>query len=199
MFKPALTVKVALVIAGLSLLTACSHFNMGTMWAMRNVDFKTVDPTVVRLALGLPDGADFESVDLELKLSKGDELLMAETIAIEVITTGPEVNRVGFPLEVHNGVVLKIPDDQVAVIAEMRRRMANLERQEIDGSLDIGIKSRFVPAWIAKVCTGDTPRRLKVKSWIMIDEAQGYLPLLKDSTLGKLIGSTSAKFCQQEG
>ena len=53
MFKNSVKFKGLLVIIALSLLTACTHFNMGTMWAMRNVDFKTVDPAVVRLALGL--------------------------------------------------------------------------------------------------------------------------------------------------
>ena len=91
MKKSLITLRTFTAIACLFTLSACTQMQLGTMWAMKDVDLSTVDPSVMRIALGLPDGASFSEVSVEMKLSRDEEVLFNEKFDLDIVTTGQEM------------------------------------------------------------------------------------------------------------
>ena len=64
---------VNLALVFLFMVSGCAQIELRTAWALRNVDFLSVDPGVMRLAFSLPDGAVLDKATLELQFSRNEE------------------------------------------------------------------------------------------------------------------------------
>jgi hypothetical protein len=174
--------------------SACSHMQLGTLWSMRNVDFVTVDPGVIRIALALPEGARLSSVALELEFTRQSENLFEDRIELDLLTSGAELGQPGLPRPIGNIVVLRVPGSRAADVRKLRN-LYLAERSEPKGaSASFGIDASLDQDWIKKYCEEET-KSLEISAWIMVDRQQGYLPLMKDSEVTKMLAIQSSGIC----
>ena len=60
----------------------------------------------------------------------------------------------------------------------------------------MGVDSSLNQAWVTQYCAaGNTGFR--VQAWIMVDESEGYLPLVGESEITRLLDAQSNNFCPQ--
>lgn len=188
--------KLIVVIACLVNVSACAHVKLATVWALRDVDLLTVDPGIMRLALALPRGASFSAVTVKMKFIRAGNILIDEDFELEIITDGPEMSRYGLPGHLENLHVLRVPKTRIADMVNFQTEYIS-ERTEPRGSqATFGIGSKLDPEWLDEYCGGGK-RALEISAWILVDDQQGYLPLLKDSQIGRLLGAQSRDFCSQ--
>ena len=102
--KVASTLVLCLVLLG-----GCAQVAMRTAWALKDVDYLTVRPEQVRLALSLPAGATLDKVSLNLSFSREGITELDHHIGFDILASGQEVDRVGFPPDTRNGIVLRLP------------------------------------------------------------------------------------------
>jgi len=183
-----LTVVCLLVVGG------CASVNFATLGALRDTELSTVDPFVVRLALDLPAGASFSAVGMTLQFIRGGEVLVDEHFQLEVLTSGPELHALGLPRQVGSRLVLRVPRSKVADVVNFQRLYALESKQRRGAQATFGIDSKLDPDWVDEYCAGN-PEDLKITSWILVDRQQGYMPLLKNSDIGKFIDAQSSNFC----
>lgn len=184
------------LVALICLLTcsACSHMRLGTLWSMRNVDFAIVDPGVVRIALALPEGASLSSVALELAFTRQSENLFEDRIELDLLTSGVELGQPGLPRPIGSIVVLRVPRSRVADVRKFQS-LYLAERSEPKGaSASFGIDTSLDQDWIKKYCEEET-KSLEISAWIMVDRQQGYLPLVEDSEITKMLDVQSSGIC----
>jgi hypothetical protein len=190
------TKKIIVVIACLAFVGACAHVKLTTAWAMRDVDLLTVNPGVMRLALVLPRHARFSSVTVTMKFTRGGKVLINDEFKLETITDGPEIKKPGLPEQLDNLIVLRVPNSKIDNMVNFQTEYM-LEVAEPRGSqASFGIDSKLEPDWINEYCDSGK-QDLKISAWVLVDEQQGYLPLLKDSQIGRLLNAQSDNVCLQ--
>jgi len=183
-----LTVVCLLAVGG------CASINFATLGTLRDTELSTVDPSVVRLALDLPAGASFSAIGMTLRFIREGEVLVDEHFQLEVLTSGPELHAPGLPRQEGNRVVLRVPRSKVADVANFQRLYALESEQRRGAQATFGIDNWLDPDWVDEYCAGH-PDDLKITSWILVDRQQGYMPLLKNSDIGKFIDAQSSNFC----
>lgn len=188
--------KIALtVLVYMLTLSGCAQLQLSTAWSMRNVDYLTVHPGVVRLALALPEGAVLEHAVLDLTFSLDDHVEIEHRIPFDVLTDGVEVGRVGFPDSGTSNIVLRIPADRVEDIASYQRALLRAREGGLNGSASMGIDSKLDPQWVKEYCAAGNAS-FKVQAWILVNDLDGYLPLIRESEIMKLLNTQSENFCQ---
>jgi hypothetical protein len=186
--------KALLIAVCLSAVTACAQLNVSTAWSLRDLDFMTVDPRTVRLALALPDGAEIREATITMQFRRQENLLIDETVELEIIRSGPEVEKVGFPTHLTNRFVLRIPASRVDVVVNYQRLLLREREAGSGASATFGIGNRMDPDWLDEHCaSGGGP--ITISAWALVSDAQGYLPLFGDSQLGKLIDAQAQGIC----
>jgi hypothetical protein len=186
--------KALLITACLGAVTGCAQLNVGTAWSLRDLDFMTVDPRTVRLALALPDGASIREATVTMQFRRQETLLIDETLELEIIKSGVEVDKVGFPTHLTNRFVLKVPASRIDVVVNYQRLLLREREAGSGASATFGIGSRMDPDWLEEHCaSGNGP--ITVSAWVLVNETQGYLPLFDDSPLGKLINAQAQDVC----
>ena len=169
---------------------------MRTAWALKDVDYLTVRPEQVRLALSLPAGATLDKVSLNLSFSREGITELDHQIGFEILTSGAEVQRVGFPPGTRNGIVLRLPTAHIQEVVAYQRALLSARENRQSSSASMGVDSRLNQAWVTQYCAaGNTG--FTVQAWIMVDEAEGYLPLIGESEITRLLDAQSKNFCPQ--
>lgn len=191
--------QVIMFILCLSALTACSTLQLSTLWSLKDVDLLHVNPGEFRLALTLPEGANILSVPLimQMKVSDQETYLINQTFDLDIITSGQEVNRIGLPYDPPNLFVLRVPPSKVDEVVRFQNLMKVEQNSDRDGFAKFGVNSKIDPAWIKSYCENDG-RPLQLSAWVLVDEQQGYMPLIKDSQIAKVLDFQTHGVCAQE-
>lgn len=183
-----------LATACLIMVCSCSNLPLGTLWAMKDVDFLKVNPAVVRIALDLPAGASFKSVSLEMKLITAGVVMIDQRFDLDIATTGSELERFGLPQNPGNLVVLKVPESHIDDLLQFQNLIVAEHSDAQGGQASFGIDSKLDPAWIKANCDAGM-KDLEISAWVLVEPEQGFLPLLKSSNLGKLLKAQSSGLC----
>ena len=187
--KAASALVLCLVVLG-----GCVQVPMRTAWALKDVDYLTVAPEQLRLALSLPAGAILDKVSLNLSFSREGITELDHHIDFDILTSGREVDRVGFPPGARNGIVLRLPTAHIQEVLGYQRALLNARENRQSSSASMGVDSRLNQAWVTQYCAaGNTGFR--VQAWIMVDESEGYLPLVGESEITRLLDVQSNNFC----
>jgi hypothetical protein len=167
----------------LSVLGACSHMPVSTMWALRNFDAATVDPVTLRAAVQLPESFEPQPRGVTLTVGwrrEGEEAHEAKFVLKE--TTAPEDVA---PLEKERkpGTRLFVYRVDLADFAEIRaRQRAFLDEKarnpgKTSGSFGVGAEACRHGAFPAGP--------LLTTSFLRTQPGGPYLILLKDLDLRK--------------
>jgi hypothetical protein len=161
-------------------LAACSHVPVSTMWALRNFDAATVDPSVLRAAVRLPEIFEPQKGGVTLKIGwwrDGEENAKHEMNVVLKETTAPE--DVG-PLTAEKKAGTRVsayrvdPSDYPAIRARQKEFLEEKARNpgKTHGSFGVG----------AEACRrGDFPDGpLLTTTWLRTQPSGGYLTVLKD-------------------
>ena len=129
-----------------------------------------------------------------MQFRRQETLLIDETVELEIITSGVEMDKVGLPADLTNPFVLMVPASQVDIVVKFQRLLLREREAGSGASATFGIGSRMDPDWIEEHCASRNGP-ITISAWVLVNEAQGYLPLLADSQLGKLIDAQAQDFC----
>lgn len=184
-------------------MTGCSHINMGTLWALRGTTYESLDPEVTHLAIALSEAIHLQSVHIEIAFKLGELQMIDETIELDIITSGPEMDKVGFPDGLYNRFILRVPREKIEIMKNFQHQISLTKNSKEKTQMSFGIGTIIDPQSIKDFCKGKV-RRVNISAWILTDPKKGYLPLIKDSDLSKLLGSQTQGFChsslkQEEG
>jgi hypothetical protein len=189
--------KILLTTCFLLMLTACAHIELRTAWALKSVDYVSVNPSVMRLAFSLPAGAILDQVALNLRFTRDDRLVVAHQIPIDIVTSGTEIEQVGFPPYIATKVVLRMPSARLDDIRDFQKMMQIAKDTGEKSSASIGVDSQVNQAWLKDYCAkGNT--QFFIRAWIKVDESKGYLRLFGESEILKLLEGESRDFCQKK-
>jgi hypothetical protein len=181
----------------LVLLGGCAQVQLRTAWALKDVDYLTVDPGQFRLALSMPDGALFDKVSMSLQFSHNGVVEIDHDISLDILTSGSEVERVHFPPTASNGVVLRLPASRLQEVVAYQRRLLHARESGESASASMGVDTRLNQESLAQACAaGNT--EFRIQAWILVDNTQGYLPLIGDSEITSLISAQTESFCPQQ-
>jgi hypothetical protein len=188
------TLRLLLAAACLIHASACAHVQLGTLWAMKDVDLLLVNPGVMRIALALPNGASFKKMSINMKFTREGTVLIDDHFDLDIVTTGPEFDKPGLPQEIDNLLLLKIPDSRVADLVHFQNLYASEQSNPRGAQATFGIDGKLDPKWVEENCAAGM-KNLNISAWILVDNDQGYLPLLKSSNLGQLLDAKSTGIC----
>ena len=187
---------VSALVLCLLVLSGCAQVPMRTAWALKDVDYLTVEPEQVRLALSLPAGAKLDKASLNLSFSREGITELEHQIAFEILTSGAEVERVGFPPGTRNGIVLRMPAAHIQEVVAYQQALRSARENRLPASATMGVDSRLNQAWVAQYCAaGNTS--FTVQAWVMVEESEGYLALIGESEITRLLDAQSNNFCPQ--
>ena len=178
----------------LMMLTGCAQVQLRTAWALRDLDYLTVNPAVVRLALALPAGAQLDHVTLSLQFERDGTLELDRAIDFDIVTSGREVDRVGFPTGDASRVVLRIPVSRLEDVVNYQRTLFKAREAGIAASASIGVDSRLNQQWVRQYCAAGN-RGFRVQAWILVDDNEGFLPLVGENEITSLLDGQSQGFC----
>jgi hypothetical protein len=184
------------LLLSLLILGGCAQVQLRTAWALKDVDYLTVDPAQFRLALAMPTGLLFDKVSMQLQFSHDGTVEIDHDISFDIVTTGPEVDRVGFPPTVTNGVVLRLPAARVEEVVAYQKRLLQARALGERSSASMGVDSRVNQQSLAQACAAGESA-FRIQAWILVDDSQGYLPLIGDSAIASLINAQTESFCPQ--
>jgi hypothetical protein len=178
----------------LAMLAGCAQIQLRTAWALKDVDYLTIDPGQFRLALSMPDGALLDEVSMRLQFSHDGALEIDHAISFDILTSGREIDRVRFPPTVSNGVVLRLPASRLEEIAAYQRRLLKAREMGEPSSASMGVDARLNQESLAQACAaGDS--EFRIQAWILVDDSTGYLPLIGESPVSSLINAQAESFC----
>ena len=188
--------RVALLFC-LVMLGGCAQVQLRTAWALKDVDYLTVDPGQLRLALALPDGVMLDQVSMRLQFSSEGVSEIDHDIGFDILTSGSEVDRVHFPPTVSNGVVLRLPTSRLDDVVAYQGRLLRAREFGESSSAGMGIDIRTNQESVARTCAAGN-REFRIQAWILVDDREGYLPLIRDSEIASLINAQAESFCPQQ-
>ena len=180
----------------LVILSGCAQVQLRTAWALKDVDYLTVDPGQVRLALSLPDGVLFDKVSMSLQFSHEGVVEIDHDIRFDILTSGSEIDRVHCPSTVSNGVVLRLPASRLEDVVAYQGRLLNAREFGESASASMGVDTRLNQESLARTCAAGN-REFRIQAWILVNEMEGYLPLIGDSEITSLINAQAESFCPQ--
>ena len=125
------------------MLSGCAQVQLRTAWALKDVDYLTVDPGQVRLALSLPDGALLDKVSMSLQFSHEGVVEIDHDISFDILTSGSEIDRVHFPPTVSNGVVLRLPASRLEEVEAYQRRLLHAREFGEPAAASMGVDTRL--------------------------------------------------------
>jgi len=187
---------VLVLLCCLVMLSGCAQVQLRTAWALKDVDYLTVDPGQVRLALSLPDGALLDKVSMSLQFSHEGVVEIDHDISFDILTSGSEIDRVHFPPTVSNGVVLRLPSSRLEEVEAYQRRLLHAREFGESASASMGVDTRLNQESLPRVCAAGNGE-FRIQAWILVDDTQGYLPLIGESEITNLISAQSESFCSQ--
>lgn len=163
-------------------------------WSLHNVDYFTVDPRPLRLALAMPEGAKLKEVSMTLRLLSDEQENPGDIILFDILMSGPEFRHITFPDDATSKIILRIPPSRVDDLIRIRQSMKKARDNEQRGSLSIGMRPD--PDWLKAYCAkndGD----FKIKAWIKINDLDGYFPLIRESKVMTLLKQSGNSFCDE--
>lgn len=179
------------------MLGGCAQVQLRTAWALKDVDYLTVDPGQLRLALSMPDGALLEKVSMRLQFAHDGLVEIDHDIKLDIFTSGREIDRVQFPPSVSNGVVLRLPPSRLEEVVAYQRRLLRARDFGEQSSASMGIDTRLDQGSVAQTCAAGNTEFL-IQAWILVDDTEGYLPLIGESEITSLISAQTESFCPQQ-
>jgi hypothetical protein len=179
------------------MLGGCAQVQLRTAWALKDVDYLTVDPGQFRLALSMPDGALLDKVSMSLQFSHDGVVEIDHDISFDILTSGSEIDRVHFPPTVSNGLVLRLPAARLEEVVAYQRRLQQAREFGESSSASMGIDTRLNQESVARVCVA-SDGKFRIQAWILVNVAEGYLPLIRDSEMSSLISAQAESFCPQQ-
>ena len=177
-------------------LCSCAQLPLSTAWSMRSLDYLTLDPRVARLAIALPDGAMIDEVVMALSFTLDNRLEIEHHIPFDVVTSGPEIERVRFPASKSGNVVLRIPGNWVEEVEIYQQALLRAREGSLKGSASMGVSSKLNPQWLKGYCEAGN-NSFKVQAWILVSDLEGYLPLIRESEIMKLLDAESMNLCME--
>jgi hypothetical protein len=178
----------------LAMLVGCAQVPLRTAWALKDVDYLTVDPGQFRLALALPEGALLDKVSMSLQFTYEGAVEIDHHISFDILTSGSEIDRVHFPPTVSNGVVLRLPAGRREDVLAYQGRLLRAREHGEPASASLGVDTRLNPESLARTCAAGN-REFRIQAWILLNDAEGYLPLIGNSEITSLINTQAESFC----
>jgi hypothetical protein len=177
------------------LFSSCAQIQLRTAWALKDFDYFTVDPGIIRLALSLPEGAVLDSATMNMQFTRDGRLEIDQSVAFDILATGREIAAVGFPSGVNATMVLRVPFNRVRDIVTYQQALLEAKDNGLKASATFGINSSLNPAWIENYCAAGHSE-MQVKAWVRVSEPQGYMPLVRESDLMKLLEVEGRNVCE---
>ncbi len=178
------------------LLSACSSLQWSTAWSLRGLEPTELNPSVVRLMLDLPKGATFANATLNMRLQYRDEetAIVDEEFALDLVSSGRDFGAASLSRQLKNPIVIQIPSTHVKSVLRFQDLFRQEQVDQRGGSASFGFGFKFDPTWINTYCETDG-RPLTLSAWILVDELQGYLPLVENSSLAKMLDQQWQGIC----
>lgn len=182
-------------------LSGCANISLLTAWSLRDVDYTRVDVRQLRLALALPKGALLDEATVSLKFSTDTGVNLDHLIYLGISELSSAEASVAFPLDLATRLVFKIPQDQISLVENYQKQLGLAQSGGIKGSASFGIGSRLNQVWLARYCQNDgpnntPPRSLPMQAWIQVDEAQGFLKILEEDAMFKMLSRQGQGICE---
>ena len=187
--RPALQTLVVLLV-----LSGCAQLPLSTAWSMRNLDYLMLDPRVARLAMALPEGAILDEVVMELSFTLDGKLEIEHHIPFDVVISGLEVEQVRFPNGKSSNIVLRIPANRVEDVEIYQQALLRAREGGLNGSASMGVSSKLNPQWLKEYCVAGN-NSFTVQAWILVNDLDGYLPLIRESEMMRLLDAESTNLC----
>jgi hypothetical protein len=178
----------------LAILSGCAQVKLRTAWALKDLDYLVVDPGQFRLALSMTDGALLDKVSMKMQFTRDGIVEIDHDINLDIVTSGEEISRADFPPNVSNGIVLKLPSARLYDVVTYQRKLQFAREHGQSASASMGIDTRLNQAALTQACA-DGNRAFRVQAWVLVDNLQGYLPLIGDSDIARLINAQTEGIC----
>lgn len=172
------------------LVAACSKVPLGSLWQLRQFDFETFDPGVLRVAMHLPGAyglaKDAVWVDVKVKREADTTEFSMRFVLRE---TRDKAEALGLPpVDATGGrwVVLRFEPDEAERVREFRARLVAMKKdpaKKEGGSLSLGTSPRLCRTGATML---GTPRVSAAMLW---QRDKGYVPILREGDLDELIKS----------
>jgi hypothetical protein len=185
------------LLLSLVMLGSCAQVQLRTAWALKDVDYLTVDPGQFRLALSMPAEVRLDKMTMHLQFSYDKVVQIDHDIAFDILTSGSEVNRVPFPPSVSNGIVLRLPVSRLGDVLDYQRRLLRARELGEPASASMGVDSQINEDSLATACAVGNGE-FRIQAWILVNDIEGYLPLIGESEIASLIDSQTETFCPQQ-
>lgn len=177
--------KRLLPLAAALLLGACTAIPVKTLYKLATTDLMTVDPTVLRAAVRMPEwlAPRPDGVKLELGMKRAGEAPVSEKIVLEAIPVALEgkalatEGKPGFDLYAY-----RIQPQDIPRLQHFRDTFKAKQAEggaKVEGSLNVGVDACRKTA----LPDGDIP----VTTYLKLEAGADYLPLLVDYDLSKPI------------
>jgi hypothetical protein len=182
------------VLLCLTILSSCAQVKLRTAWALKDLDYLVVDPGQFRLALSMTDGALLDKVSMSMRFTRNGIIEIDHDISLDIVTSGEEISRANFPPNISNGIVLRLPSSRQDDVVTYQRKLRFAREHQQSASASIGIDTCLNQSALVQACA-DGNSMFSVEAWILVDNAQGYLPLISDSDLARLINAQAEGIC----
>jgi len=153
-----------------------------------------VYPGQFRLALSMTDGPLLDKVSMSMRFTRNGIIEIDHDISLDIVTSGEEISRANFPPNISNGIVLRLPSSRQDDVVTYQRKLQFAREHQQSASASIGIDTRLNQSVLVQACA-DGNSMLSVEAWILVDNAQGGLPLISDSDLARLINAQAEAIC----
>jgi hypothetical protein len=182
------------VLLFLAILSGCAQVTLRTAWALKDLDYLVVDPGQFRLALSMTEGTLLDKVSMRMQFTRDGIVEIDHDISLDIVTSGDEISRANFSPNVSNGIVLRLPSSRLDDVLIYQRKLQFAREHGQSASASMGIDTRLNQAALAQACA-DGNSAFRVQAWILVDNLQGYLPLISDSDIARLINAQTEGIC----
>lgn len=172
------------------LVAACTKVPLGSLWQLRQFDFETFDPAVLRVAMHLPAayGMSREAVRIDLKVKRAED---ATEYSLRVVMheSRDKADLVGLPMATSpdgRWVVLRLDPAEVERVRAFRAKLMAMKAASSGkgkGSLSLGASPRLCRTGAA---ASGTPRAMAAMLWT---HDKGYVTILRESELDELVNA----------
>ena len=172
------------------LVAACSKVPLGSLWQLRQFNFETFDPAVLRVALHLPAayGLSKEAMRVDVKVRReADSTEFSMRFVLR--ETRDRAEAIGLPAASAAGgrwVVLRFEPEEAERVREFRAKLVAMKKdpaKKEGGSLSLNTSPKLCRTGAAML---GTPRVAAAMLW---QRDKGYVPILRESDLDELIKS----------
>jgi len=131
---------------------------------------------------------------MRLQYRDEETAIVDEEFALDLVSSGRDFGAASLSRQLKNPVVIQIPSPHVNSVLRFQDLFRQEQVDQRGGSASFGFGFKFDPTWINTYCETDG-RPLTLSAWILVDELQGYLPLVENSSLAKMLDQQWQGIC----